>query len=100
MRAERFLTDESKQLPKEGPGLVMISGPSSRNELRVWEALVRRRFQPKMHTRVSGVCLFAGGMTPFDKRYEWVVRTHLVRNEFAKTALPNWICSATQSPGQ
>jgi hypothetical protein len=100
MRAERFLTDESKQLPKEGPGLVMISGPSSRNELRVWEALVRRRFQPKMHTRVSGVCLFAGGMTPFDNRYEWVVRTHLVLNEFTKTALPNWICSATQSPGQ
>jgi hypothetical protein len=98
-RAERFLTDESRQLPKEGPGLVMISGPSSRNQLRVWEELVRRRFQPKMHTRVSGVCLFAGGMMPVDKRYDWLVRTHLVVNGYAKTALPDWVCGAIRSRG-
>ena len=59
-RAERFLTDESKQLPKGGPGLIMICGPTSKNEARVWDALMQRRFQPKMHTRVSGVCLLRG----------------------------------------
>jgi hypothetical protein len=84
-----------------GRSFALISGARVMGQTaRVWEALVCRRFQPNMHTRVSGVCLFAGGMTPFDNRYEWVVRTHLVLNEFAKTALPNWICSATQTPGQ
>ena len=95
-RAERFLKDESKQLPKEGPGLVMIAGPSSRNELRVWDQLIQRRFQPSMHTRVSGVCLFAGGMAPVGAQYDWTLRAHLIGNAHATAALPAWMRAAVE----
>jgi hypothetical protein len=96
-RAERFLSDESKQLPKGGPGLIMICGPTSKNEVRVWDALMQRRFQPKMHTRVSGVCLFAGGMTPVGGCYDWLVRASLIANPYSETSLPDWIRNAIRS---
>ena len=96
-RAARFLTDESKQLPKGGPGLIMICGPTSENEVRVWNALMQRRFQPKMHTRVSGVCLFAGGMTPVGECYDWLVRATLIANPHSESLLSDWICDAVRS---
>lgn len=90
-RAEQFLTAEAKQLPKDGPGLLMIRGPTSRNELRVWGDLIQRRFQPHMHTRVGGVCLFDGGMMPVGNTYGWLVQAHLIVNPHARLALPEWI---------
>jgi hypothetical protein len=90
-RADEFLHDEAKQLPKQGPGLIMICGPTSRNELRVWSALIQRRFEHRIHTRVSGVCLFAGGMVPVANGYGWLVRAELVLNPHARVALPDWI---------
>jgi len=96
-RAERFLTHEGPQLPKEGPGLIMICGPTSRNELRVWSALIQRRFQPDIHTRVSGVCLFGGGMVPVGKGYGWLVRAELIVNPYARVALLEWIQTVVES---
>jgi len=90
-RAERFLSDESKQLPKAGPGLIMICGPTSTNEIRVWSTLVQKRFQPQMHTRVSGVALFGAGMAPVGNRYGWLVQVSLIPNPHAHTPLPEWI---------
>jgi hypothetical protein len=96
-RAEQFLTAEAKQLPKEGPGLVMICVPTSRNELRVWSDLIRRRFQPHMHTRVGGVCLFEGGMMPVGNGYGWLVQAKLIVNPHARVALPEWIHTVVAS---
>ena len=95
-RAEQFLTAEARQLPKEGRGLVMIEGPSSASELKVWSPLVQRRFQPRIHTRVSGVCLFAGGMVPVAGRYNWLVQAKLLTNPHAKAPLPDWIRAAVE----
>jgi hypothetical protein len=50
MRAAEFLRSEAKQLPKDGPGLVMICGPTSPNELGVWTELIQRRLQPNINT--------------------------------------------------
>jgi hypothetical protein len=98
-RAESFLTDEAKQLPKAGPGLIMICGPSSPNEVKVWTNLIQQRLQPKLHTRVSAVCLFTGGMVPVDSRYGWRVQASLITNPHAKTPLPNWMTAAVESHG-
>jgi hypothetical protein len=99
-RAEEFLHDEAKQLPKEGPGLIMICGPTLRNELRVWSPLIQRRFQSGMHTRVSGVCLFSGGMVPVSKSYNWLVQARLIENSHARAALPEWIRTVIVSAGE
>jgi len=98
-RAESFLTDEAKQLPKDGPGLIMICGPSSTNEVNLWMALIQQRLRPDLHTRVSAVCLFAGSMAPVGPRYDWLVRATLITNPHAKTALPNWMTAAVESQG-
>jgi hypothetical protein len=91
-RAEEMLTKEARQLPSGERGLIMISGPSSKKEFQVWEPLIRRRFQPKIHTRVGGVCLFDGGMVPApDAKSDWKIQAHLILNPYAKLALPTWI---------
>jgi len=93
-RASRLLGAEAEQLPRGGRGLVMISGPASANELNVWTPLIQRRLQPRIHTRVSGVCLFEGAMRPIANRYDWLVQANLVVNPYAKVALPSWVQTA------
>jgi hypothetical protein len=90
-RAEAFLKKEARQLPKNGPGLIMIAGISSANELEVWKPLIERRLRSSIHTRVSGVCLFEGGMVPVGNLYSWQIQAHMVSNPHAKTPLPDWI---------
>jgi len=75
----------------------MIEGPTSANELKVWIPLIQRRFQPQIHTRVSGVCLFEGGMVPVANRYNWLVQAKLITNCHAKAPLPDWIRAAVES---
>ena len=96
-RAESFLTDEAKQLPKGGPGLIMICGPSSSNEATLWTNLIQQRLRPDLHTRVSAVCLFSGSMAPVGPRYGWLVRASLITNLHARTPLPNWMTAAVKS---
>jgi hypothetical protein len=93
-RAEQILTTESQQLPAGRRCLIMISGPSSEKELEVWGPIVRRRFQPNIHTRVGGVCLFDGGMVPAGNGADWQIQAHLIVNPHAKSALPSWIAQA------
>jgi len=90
-RAERMLRDQSGQLPKGKRGLIMISGPSSESELSVWRPLILRRFQPGIHTRIGGVCLFDGGMVPSGNKTGWEIQAHLILNRHAASPLPPWI---------
>jgi hypothetical protein len=90
-RAERMLREQSGQLPKGKRGLIMISGPSSESELSVWRPLILRRFQPTVHTRIGGVCLFDGGMVPSGTKTGWEIQAHLVLNPHAASPLPSWI---------
>lgn len=90
-RAERMLRDQSGQLPKGKRGLIMISGPSSESELSVWRPLILRRFQPGIHTRIGGVCLFDGGMVTSGTKTGWEIQAHLILNPHAASPLPSWI---------
>lgn len=99
-RANNILADEAKQLPKEGRGLVMIDVSRAGGSFESWEPLFRRRFQPTLHTRVSGVCLFEGATAPTDQQYEWLCRTKLVTNPYAKVQLPEWIQNAIEQAGE
>jgi hypothetical protein len=98
-RAEEFLTQESKQLPKGGPGLVMVNVGNATGAFTSWEPLLLRRFQPHIHTRVSGVCLFAGSnMLTLDGMASHT-QTKLLLNPHAATRLPEWIVEALNSAG-
>lgn len=99
-RAEEILRDEAKQLPKDGPGLVIIDVASASGAFESWSALIQRRLQPSIHTRISGVCLFEGGMMPTNKGYNWLLRTKLVTNSNARFQLPGWIRDAVASAGK
>jgi hypothetical protein len=99
-RAEEILRDEARQLPKPGVGMVMIDVPASPKELRGWVSLIERRFQPAIHTRISGVCLFSGGMVPVGDRYGWLLQTKLLTNPHAQFQLPSWIQAAIKSAGE
>ena len=90
-RAERMLREQSAQLPKGKRGLIMIAGPSSESELRVWQPLILRRFQPDIHTRIGAVCLFEGGMVPSGNKTCWEIQAHLILNPHATSPLPTWI---------
>lgn len=99
-RAEEILKTEARQLPKDESGLVMINVSLSPKETPSWVSLIERRFQPALHTRVGGVCLFFGGMTPVGNQYDWLLQTKLLVNRHAKLQLPEWIKTAITAAGE
>lgn len=91
-RAERFLGSESKQLPAHAPGLVMVQLSQAAGALKSWEPLLRRRFQPSLHTRVSGTYLLSGSQTTDEEGGERIqYQGKLMENEHAKLDLPSWV---------
>ena len=90
-RAKRLLTAEAKRLPTHAPGLIMVELAAAPGAFRSWEAIIRRRFQPAMHTRVGGVVLFSGGLAPTDRGIASVLNAKVIANPHAKISLPEWI---------
>jgi hypothetical protein len=99
-RAERIIRTEAAQLPKEESGLIMIHESLSPRETPGWVSLIERRFQPRIHTRVGGVCLFSGGMVPIGNQYGWLLQTRLLVNQHAKIQLPGWVKTAITRAGE
>lgn len=93
-RAKSFLSKETKQLPENDAGLVMIEISGSHNHVRAWDSLVRRCFQPNVYTRVSGVCLFSGEWARTPSGSHWLPHTNLVVNPNAYSPLPGWVKDA------
>lgn len=93
-RADDFLRREARQLPKDSPGLVMVEMSGAPGGIKSWEPLLRRRFQPNLHTRVSAVCLFISGheLTPAGEA--WIPHTKLIVNPYAHVRIPAWIGAA------
>lgn len=89
-RAERFVTTESRQLPKDHPGLLMFGV----SHFDTWEPLLRRRLQPSLHTRISGICLWNGGFVLTTGGNAWIPRARLLVNAHANLTLPEWIVEA------
>jgi hypothetical protein len=90
-RAEAFLRREAKQLPIDSPGLIMVQVSRARGGIRSWEPILKRRFQPDIHTRVSAVCLFRSGHEPTPAGEAWIPKMTLIQNPHARRQLPPWI---------
>lgn len=90
-RAQTFLEEEAKQLPKEFSGLIMIQTSGAVGAMKAWRSLIEPRFQPTIHTRVSAVCLFSSGLYPAEAGEEWRAQTKLIINPYARISLPEWI---------
>jgi len=93
-RAEDFLRKEAKQLPKDSPGLAMVQMSRAPGGIKSWEPILRRRFQPNLHTRVSAVCLFQSGHELTPDGEAWIPETKLISNPHARFPLPAWIIDA------
>ena len=90
-RAEEFLRSEAKQLPTDSPGLIVFDLSGSQGNFRTWGSLLRRRFQPNLHTRVSAICLIAQGILPTAQGETIEITTAILANPFARYPLPQWI---------
>jgi hypothetical protein len=90
-RAKAMLDSEAPQLSKDAPGLIMAGVGSATGAMKTWEPLLQRRFQPQMHTRVGGVCLWAGGMFSTPKGEDQLLEPKLIVNPHARFPLPEWI---------
>ncbi len=87
-RAEEFFRRESRQLPADDPGLIMIMATNAPSALTSWEAVIRRRFQPTIHTRVSAVCLFMPGVFSTPEGEADVVQARVLTNPHGRLPLP------------
>jgi hypothetical protein len=90
-RAVSFLTSEARQLPIHEPGLVMMDMSSVPGGFRDWEALLLRRLQPAVHTRVSGICLVRWGTCNTDEGAAVIPEVRLIENSHAVIPLPRWL---------
>ena len=72
----------------------MVQVSRATGAFRSWDHLLQRRLQPNIHTRVSGVCMFRGGLEPVDGGEAWVPEVKLVVNPHARLAMPPWIAEA------
>ncbi len=98
-RGEAFLTSEARQLPTDAPGLVMIDMGNAPGGFKEWVPLLERRLQPKIHTRVGGICLFFEAILPTERGIAQLMETRLFRNPHARLPLPAWIVSAVAEAG-
>lgn len=93
-RADAFLRNEAAQLPKDHPGVIMVDVSGEPTAFSSWGTILARRFQPGIHTRVSGVCLFAPQLLPLDNGLIWIPNVQLHINPNARFALPSWIAGS------
>jgi hypothetical protein len=93
-RAEDFLRKEAKQLPNDSPGLVMVQISNAPGGIISWEPVLKRRFQPNVHTRVSAVCLFMSGQQLTETGVASIPEAKLLPNPHAHFPLPAWIAEA------
>ncbi len=91
MRAEKMLKKKAKQLPADGPGIVMIQVSQAVGAMRAWQGIIQRRFNAGMHTRVSAVCLFRSSIQSSESSGHWVPECKVILNSRARVRLANWI---------
>jgi hypothetical protein len=90
-RADAFLKREAKQLSKDEQGFIMMDMADSRNGLRGWNPLLRRRLQPNVHTRVGGICLFSNSVELGSTHHHKLFEFSTVENPHTAQPLPPWI---------
>jgi len=98
-RAKAMLDAEAPQLAKDAPGLIMAGVGRAIGAMKTWEPLLLRRFQPEMHTRVGGVCLWFGGLFATSKGEDQLLECKLIVNPYARFPLPVWISKTVTDIG-
>jgi len=98
-RAKAMLDAEAAQLAKDAPGLIMAGVGGAVGAMKTWEPSLLRRFQPQMHTRVGGVCLWWGGILPTPKGEDQLFESKLIVNPHARLPLPEWISKTVAAIG-
>jgi hypothetical protein len=93
-RADKFLAGEAAQLPRDHPGLIMVDASGEPTAFASWAPVLSRRFQPNIHTRVGGLCLFAPQLVRISDDLLWIPKVQLHVNPHARLALPQWIQQA------
>ena len=82
-RAARLLDAEARQLSRETPNVVMISMGEVVSTRGEWERMVLNRYQPRIHTRISGTCLFASAVLPQAEQVEARIANRFIPNPHA-----------------
>lgn len=95
-RANSFLHREATQLPEDYPGVIMVDVSGEPTAFSSWGVCLTRRFQPGIHTRVSGLCLFAPQLMPLNDGLMWIPNVQLYINPNARLDLPSWIASSLE----
>jgi hypothetical protein len=96
-RAADFLTKEARKLPRGEPGLVILDMTAATASFDDWEAVLRGRLQPSLHTRVSAVLLTHSGLQGGARHFHHVVRNRLIVNSNAAIPLPPWLAAQLKS---
>jgi hypothetical protein len=96
-RAADFLTSEAKQLPKGEPGLVVLDMTAAPDSFDNWEAILRGRLQPSLHTRVSGIVLTRSSVQHGAEHAHWIISQRLIENPNALLPLPRWLARQLES---
>ena len=91
-RAMNFLRIEARQLTASEKGIVMIDMKSICAGIKKWKVLLEHRLQPKIHTRVSGICLFRYACEDTPDGEAIVPETLVIENRFARNPMPHWLC--------
>lgn len=95
-RAEEILRKEAKQLPVDCPGLIMVQVSAASGATSTWKPAIERRFQPNIHTRVSGVCIWTTQLVNTPRGEDWQFWAELIANPHARHPLPQWITQQLQ----
>jgi hypothetical protein len=90
-RAEAFLTQEARQLPREGIGVIMLNVSEAVGGFKSWRPLLLRRLQPRIHTRVGAICLFQAGSESTPSGEAIISQTSYIQNVHAKRVVPSWL---------
>jgi len=95
-RADAFIKREAKQLSKNEQGFIMMDLTKSPTGMKYWKSLLLWRFQPSIHTRVGGVCLFSSGLELGRTGLHLLFDLVTVENPHARQPLPRWIFEEIQ----
>jgi len=93
-RAEAFLHKEAQQLPSDSPGMIMVEMSRVPGGTKSWGPVIQRRFQSKLHTRVSAVCIFWSWHQVTMDGDASIAETKLIANPNARFPLSTWITDA------
>jgi len=93
-RAQRILSEKSRQLSKEHPGLIIVDVSRVSGGLKRWPELMKGRLQPNLNRRISGILItessISGKSMKTEKRFvEHPNPIHRLPRDFVQVTTSN-----------